>query len=219
MRNFILAYGMTWYYSIDQAPNPIFYGSSTVLGGSKNEVSSSVAAVNATVAAGNPLATVTPSYPFKIQKLYVMLDRANVLSLLRTAAFGGGLYDAALGYWQNNDPNPPTFIPTGKENNIFGGYLEMIPDPKVSPRYSGWKDSAGVTRKPPPSDAKGAAGDFSGASGLVEAFLALEAYALVLQQSGRRRDAGIVRFAIDQVNKNIWSITEAFAYLRKQRLL
>jgi hypothetical protein len=61
--------------------------------------------------------------------------------------------------------------------------------------------------------------DFSGAAGLVEAFLALEAYVTALRQSGRKRDAGIVQFAIDQVNKNIWSITEAFDYLRKQRLL
>jgi hypothetical protein len=60
--------------------------------------------------------------------------------------------------------------------------------------------------------------DFSGANTLFQAFLALTGYAAALQAEGRTRDAGIVLYAIAQVNSQKWSITQAFQYLRDNNL-
>ena len=89
-----------------------------------------------------------------------------------------------------------------------------------SPRYSGWTDNSGTKRKPPPSDQKkGAGGDFSGASGLFAAAQALLAYSEALKSQGDLRGAGIVKFAYDRIFDLTWTVTQAFDYLRKQRLL
>lgn len=62
------------------------------------------------------------------------------------------------------------------------------------------------------------AGDFSGAAGLLAAANGLLAYADALRKAGRKRDAGIVQFAYDQIFSGQWSITEAFDFLRRNNL-
>jgi len=97
------------------------------------------------------------------------------------------------------------------------GIAKWKQDPDYSPR-KGWKDDAGTKREPTPSD-KGRKADFSGASGLFAAAQGLLAYSEALRESGRIRDAGIVKFAYDQIFNLTWSVTEAFDYLRKNGLV
>jgi len=61
--------------------------------------------------------------------------------------------------------------------------------------------------------------DFSGAPGLLQALVALPALAAQLTGEKKFREAGIVLYAYNQVIKNTWSITEAFAYLRENHIV
>jgi hypothetical protein len=87
-----------------------------------------------------------------------------------------------------------------------------------TPRYTGWKDQLGVKRAAPPSDKKGPKSDLSGAQGLFDAATGLLAYSQALRDSGRIRDANIVKFAYDNIFNGTWTITQAFDYLRKNGL-
>ena len=103
------------------------------------------------------------------------------------------------------------------------GIFHPISDPlapDLKPR-KGWTDDIGVKRKPPPSEKKTTLeeADFSGAPGLLEALAALPEFAAQLTKQGKLRQAGIVMYAYAQVIRHTWSITEAFAYLRDNRIL
>jgi hypothetical protein len=149
----------------------------------------------------NPGLNIEWTYPTDPITAYVLYDKPSVLQMLNWQ--GNGLY-----FYANS---------VGVE--LADQTLPMLVNPKTSPRYTGWKDAAGEVHKPTPSEKKGFKADFRGAQTLFEAFIALEAYARSLRQSGRRREAGIVQYAINQVDRNIWSITEAFDYLRENRLV
>lgn len=174
-----------------------------VLGRNDVDLGSQIQTQNSAIINGlPPLWTAEFQYTDAIT-IYFLLDQASFM-VIAQAFVSSFVADAVA--------NQPPFFP-------------MLVNPKKSPRYTGFTDAAGVKVEPPPSDksSKGGAGgdklDFTGAPGLVEAFLGLAAYESVLRETGRLRDAGIVQFAIDQVNNNVWSITEAFAYLREQRLV
>jgi hypothetical protein len=198
MRNYINAFGLNWNVVIyDDTHTEAGNFFTSMFGESLEDLMNRVKADNDLIQAGLPANwTAEFNYPTDPKKAYFLLDKNTIMRLLVT--FPDQWY----------------------------GDLSAVPDVQVfrnqvqdTPRYSGWKDDAGVFRKPPPSDKKGAKIDVSGAQKLVDAFLALEAYEKILRDSGRARDANIVQFALDQVNKNVWTITEAFDYLRQNRLI
>lgn len=155
-------------------------------------------AQNELIAAGLPANwTAEFTYDFEARTVYILLDKESLWVIL--VAFQGSIVADAF-------TNTPTFFP-------------MLVNPKQSPRYTGWKDPAGVKRAAAPSDKKGASADFSGASGLFAAAQGLLAYSDALSSAGRLRDAGIVKFAYDQIFNLSWTVTEAFDYLRKNHLV
>jgi len=149
----------------------------------------------------NPGNDVEWTYPTDPVTAFILYDKPSVLQTLNWQ--GNGLYYYALSVG----------VPLELQN------MPMIVNPKQSPRYTGWKDAAGEVHKPPPSDKKGPSGDFSGASGLFAAAQGLLAYSEALRESGRLRDAGIVKYAYDRIFDLTWTVTEAFDYLRKNGLI
>ncbi len=97
-------------------------------------------------------------------------------------------------------------------------FYPVLVNPKTSPRYTGWKDPDGVTRKAAPSDKKGARGDFSGAQGLIDFVNNLPAYAAILKREGRLRDSGIVLEVYNEIIAQKISVTEGLAILRQNGL-
>jgi hypothetical protein len=198
MRNYILAFGLNWQVNIfDDTHTPQGSFFTSMWGRDPQDLSNRVAADNDLIQSGLPLNwTAEFAYPNDPKKGYFLLDKSTLMHLLQTFP------DQA---WGDLSVEPSI--------QVFRNQVEQ------TPRYTGWKDDDGVLRKPAPSDKKGAKQDLSGAAGLVEAFLALEAFEKSLRDAGRARDANIVQFAIDQVNRNVWTITEAFDYLRQNRLV
>jgi len=108
--------------------------------------------------------TIEPFYPNEAMTMYFVLDKDSLMVTIK--AFASVFVSDVVAN------QPPAF--------------PILVNPKTSPRYTGWKDPAGVTRKPPPSDKKGDEGDFSGASGLFAAAQALLAYSVALRSARRR---------------------------------
>ena len=200
-RNYVKVRGLKWQFN--NVPLPAITGDLAAWGANDADLIAQRDRVNLLFLTANPPDTDWFfTYPNDPITAFILYDKPSVLSALNWQGNGLYFYANSVGLPVDGNQTWP-----------------MLVNPDKSPRYTGWKDPAGEVHKPPPTDKKGSKSDFSGAAGLVQAFLALEAYALVLKQSGRARDAGIVQFAIDQVNKNVWSITEAFDYLRKNGLL
>jgi hypothetical protein len=149
----------------------------------------------------NPGNDVEWTYPTNPVTAYILIDKPSVLQTLNWQ--GNGLYFYALSVG----------IALADQN------LPMLVNPEQSPRYTGWKDAAGELHKPAPSDKRGAKADFSGAQGLFDAAAGLLAYAQALRDSGRIRDAGIVKYAYDRIFDQQWTVTQAFDYLRHNHLV
>lgn len=128
---------------------------------------------------------------------------------------GGGVLTLPAPVWRRTDKS---FLTTRLNSEYVqqldkagGWYLE-------SPRKFGVNSASERRVSVPSGDFTAKELDFSGAAGLVQFINNLPAYARVLRKERRFRDAGIVLFAYDQVISQKWSITEALAYLRENRL-
>jgi hypothetical protein len=199
LRNYFFTRQLLWHvFVFDEFHNP--QGDFPVYQIGRNDVDlqSQVQIQNAAIAASQPPNwTVEFTYDFEPRTVYILLDKESLFKFF--IAFQPTLVaDAFL--------NSPPFFP-------------MLVNPETSPRYTGWKDPAGVERKPAPSDQKLKKGDFSGAAGLVQALEGLVLYADMLRSEGRLRDAGIVKSAYDSVINGSISITEAFDLLRRNGLV
>jgi hypothetical protein len=88
---------------------------------------------------------------------------------------------------------------------------------------SGWPSNDGDPKGPTANkhigDEKRFKADYAGASTLYQAFTLLAQWATQLRAAKKFREAGIVQFAYDQVVRQVWSISQAFLYLRENRLL
>jgi hypothetical protein len=147
------------------------------------------------------LATVSAGDTSEIFPLFIGLqNKEDVLSLLASCFQGPLGFFQMLQFIRDNAANAPIV-----KNAIF--YFE-------TPR------KIGLNAK---TEKKGATSletaDFTGAEGLLEALAALPELAAKLTIAGELRQAGIVLYAYRQVIANLWSITEAFAYLRNQRIV
>ncbi len=162
------------------------------------DLKSQIDLINAANLANLPLNwTQEYTYDRDAMTMYFLLDKDSLMVIYQT--FAANFVSDAVA-------NQPPFYP-------------VLVNPQTSPKYTGWKDPLGIRRKPPPSDKKGPRGDFSGAPGLVSALQGLLLYSETLRAAGRLRDAGIVKYAYDQVIDLRFTITEAFDYLRKVGLV
>ncbi len=132
-------------------------------------------------------------------KLYVECNKKNIYLLANP--------------WTKQTDGNWYFNPT-----VFGQYLgnpttwpENLADPVTPLKDKKWPSSDG-----PKTRTKS---DFSGASGLYAAWLALPDLVKRLRADGRARDAGIVQFAYDEVRLGSWSITKALLYIGKNVVL
>lgn len=133
---------------------------------------------------------------------YIEIDKFNLLQVVKYAT------EVAPGVWRG-------------WNGVYGnnGLVDGLPIITQSPRATGWRDAAGVTRPAPPSESGKAVTNqriiqnFTGATTLYEAYLALPELAKYFQQQGMDRDSGIVLYAYYQVKAGTWSITRAFDYI------
>jgi hypothetical protein len=99
---------------------------------------------------------------------------------------------------------------------IFSGKKQMIYF--ESPRKIGVNSFVEKRVKAGPGDSSAQESDFSGADGLITFLNSLPALADQLEADGQVRQAGIVRYAYNQVIANKWTITEMLAYLRDNRI-
>jgi hypothetical protein len=143
--------------------------------------------------------TIEPYYPNPAITLYFLLDKAALFF---------SFYNFRATYLLDAITNTPPLFP-------------ILANPKKSPRSTGWTDPNGVKRTPPPSEKKEppSDGDFSGAQGLLDAISALPTLAAKLTQAGELRQAGIVIYAYEQVVRQNWTVTQAFDYLLKNRIV
>jgi len=200
LRNTIQSFWRKWIQTTDDGVNPPFDQFVYEVGASLEELANRIAIQEQLIRDSLPPGwTATFSYPLDPITTYLCLDKNTVMAMFKALP---------TYYYANGVEYDPT-IPISQQAIRFV---------YESPRKTGWTDTAGVKRDPAPTD-KGEKSDFSGAQTLVDAFLALSALEASLREIGRLRDAGIVQFAIDQVNANVWSITEAFAYLIKNRII
>jgi len=161
-----------------------------------------VSDANTTLEAAHPGFTFTYAYKALIN-LYVCLDAENVLKicqLFNVSNIAGTLYEIAT---KTQQPIGQLAIKVATE----------------SPRSTGWSNPVtGEKHDAPPSDKKGAKGQFGGAAQLIDAAKSLLVYADALRASGQIRSANIVKYAYDNIFNGTWTITEAFDYLRRNNL-
>lgn len=193
-RNYIKVNGIMFHF---QSPTlPGVSGDLAAWGADLNDLLAQRDRVIQLFNAANPGNDVEFTYPTDPITAYVLYDKPSVLQTLNWQ--GNGLYFYALS----------VNVPLADQN------MPMLVNPKTSPRYTGWKDSAGEVHNAPPSDKKGARSDFSGAGGLITFLHNLPAYALLLKSEGRTREAGIVTFVYNQILAGAISITEGLKILR-----
>jgi hypothetical protein len=201
MRNTLLFFGLKWHFKFDDGVNPPIEFDVAVFGETEEDLVSVVESTNAATTGGDPNYVIT--YPNPAIKAYFCFDKANVAKMIKVIP--QFFYDECCF-------NPFTNAIIAPDQQLLRVQVNE------SPRNTGWTDSDGVKRAAAPTD-KGKTSTFAGAGGLIDAFLALEAYAQSLKDEGRIRDAGIVQSAIDEVLAQEWSITEAFDFLRNAGLL
>ena len=198
MRNYISTFWQEWNVHYDDGGGG--QGDYTLhgVGKDRKDLAAYVQQLNDQQSVLNPGFTFTFSYPNDPFQSYWLLDKENFVSLWR----------------YNVLPDVGFVIAQGTAAG-----LPKITQVNETPRYSGWKDVDGSSRKAPPSDKKGSKSNFAGEAGLIAAAAGLLAYSDALAKAGDKRDAVIVKFAYDNVFNGTWSITEAFDYLRKNGLL
>jgi hypothetical protein len=83
--------------------------------------------------------------PFGLQKVYICLDKDNLMSLLTgPIRVGDIIYQYFIGTFDGTDGH---FI-----DQTGNTQFRVLVNPKTSPRYTGWTDAAGDKRQPAPSD-------------------------------------------------------------------
>jgi hypothetical protein len=213
MRDYFQVFAMPWVAQIGEIGMGGYYTGLYVFGQSAEEVSTRVAATNEIIVGLNPATTVYFSYPIDLQKVYIPLDKSNLMQALRHD-LATAIYFNSVGAFNSVGDDYPTYALTNPETACF----RVSVNPKQSLRYTGWKDSAGVSRKPAPTDKKGAKGDFGGAGGLLAFVHSLPAYALLLRREGRARDAGIVQEVYNEIIAGKISVTDGLSILRQNGL-
>jgi hypothetical protein len=195
-RNYVSAFGMETALHGDDGALPVDFTLHS-WGGTKDEAKLQMDAYVSLVEGGFGPAYVwtrTDSMPINV---FVCIDKTSIVRILQ------GNPD---GIWYSSVP--PVTQPNQWVRMVF-----------KTPRYSGWSDQVGEKHAAAPSDAKGAKADFSGASDLFAAASGLLAYSDALRKAGEIRQAGIVKFAYDQIFSLKWTVTEAFDYLRENNLV
>lgn len=136
MRNYVQGFGMQWIGQTILGDYAL-----VAIGGSEEELKSQIAVINAQTEADAAPNTVIFIYQ-DLSKFYWLLDKEGVVRMMRTMNYAS--WQAAALYGTDNQKNNP--------------YIDVIMNPEESPRYTGWKDSDAVERKPPPTDKKAPGG-------------------------------------------------------------
>jgi len=130
------------------------------------------------------------------QNVYFLFDKANVVSMFKTA---------------------PTFFwnfSVQWQGNIEAPMLESLLAPAETPRKTGWKDSSGVKRAPPPSEIAGY-DLFKTLYVSLDVVSPLVNLIAALRKAGRERDANIVQYQLGLLLTQKTTYTDLIAVLEK----
>jgi hypothetical protein len=201
VRNYISLYVVRWIQHIFSGGVEIFSGPATAAGGDPDDLNAQINFQDIFMMNSLGGDAYSNEFPNEPQQVFICFDKETVLRMMQNVDRSGTSVPVYL--WDA--------ITVAPEQQIIRNVTK-------TPRYHGWTDSAGVVRKPPPSDLKLKRGDFSGVPGLFTFLQNLPAYAQILKREGRLRDAGIVLELYNQVIDGRQSLTDALAILRQNGL-
>src|SRR5258708_2130863 len=149
MRNYFSTRGMQWRcFLFDDTHNP--QGDFPVCGIGRDDVDlqSEIQIANAAIVSGlPPLWTAEFTYDREPMTMFFLLDKDSFM--VTAKGFASTFVSDAVAN------SPPAF--------------PILVNPKTSPRYTGWKDPAGVARRGAPSDKRRPTSDTKGAQGILHA--------------------------------------------------
>jgi hypothetical protein len=201
VRNYISLFVVRWIQHIFSGSVEIYSGPATAAGGDPDDLNAQINSQDIFMMNSLGGDGYSNEFPNQAQKVYVCFDKETVLRMMQNVDRSGTSVPVYL--WDA--------IPVAPDQQIIRNVTK-------TPRYDGWTDSAGVARKPPPSDLKLKRTDFSGVPGLFTFIQNMPVYAEILRSEGRPRDAGIVLELYRQVVGGRQTLTDALAILRENGL-